>query len=108
MDSSRSFRFSEIAEYELDEVMSYISNQLFNPKAAAALYYKILSAIETLCEYPESCPVVDASPKGRQPTRKLLIDNFVAYYYYNKTTSTIEIIRIVYSRRDLDKIKVSA
>lgn len=38
--------------------------------------------------------------------RKLLVDNYVMFYYVDESKKLITIARVIYAKRDLDKILI--
>ena len=55
MESKYSYRFTEKAEQDFDEILHYISYDLANPIAAQNLGKKIFDKIDTVRSFPESC-----------------------------------------------------
>ena len=102
--ASNSFLFTETAERDLDEIISYISVSLCNPGAARAFYDKLAESIRTTCNYPESgSPVINDFLK-ENGVRKQLIGNYVMYYCYSEQKHNVLILRIVYGKRNPDDI----
>ena len=54
MSSKYSFKFTPLAEEDIGSALVYISQKLFNVKAADDLFAKIENAITHICEFPYS------------------------------------------------------
>lgn len=102
--ASNSFQFTDIAKEDLDNTLSYISKELCNPAAAKNLFVKIEEAIDRICDFPESCPVVENDYVVSKDIRKAVIDNYIMYYLFQEDKRLVSILRIVYGRRNLDEI----
>ncbi len=104
MASEFAYKLTDKAVADLDEIAAYISVQLGNPQAASALLNALQAVIQETCFFPESgAPVVNDFLSYRT-IRKKLISSYVMYYYPDMTAETILILRVLYGRRDLDKL----
>ena len=97
------YKFTYLAEEDLDDILSYLCNELCNKTAAANFYSKAMEAIDRMCEFPESYPLVENEFVDRK-IRKAIIDNYVLYYYCDIDEKLITILRIVYGKRDLEML----
>ncbi len=102
--ASNTFLFTDTAEKDLDDTLSYISKELCNPIAAKNLFFKIGETIDRICDFPESCPLVENEYVVSKDIRKAVIDNYIMYYAFEEDSHNISILRIVYGRRNLDEI----
>lgn len=102
--ASNAFQFTDAAKEDLDNTLSYISKELCNPIAAKNLFEKIEKKIDMICDFPESCPVVENEFVVRKDIRKSIVDNYIIYYIFEEDKKIISILRIVYGRRNLDEI----
>lgn len=99
-----SYRFTEKAEQDLDEILQYISVDLANPIAAGHLGRKIFEKLDTIQAFPNSNAYVDNEFLPDKAIRKSVVDNYVIYYKVHHMEKIISIIRIVYGKRKLDDI----
>ena len=104
MDSDWKYKFTEIANSDLDEILSYIAEVLANKTAAAHLLAKIEGSIETLRIFPKSGALVKNRYLPECSVRFVVINNYLLYYLPDFDQQTIIILRIVYSRRNADQI----
>ncbi len=93
---------TESAKKDIREALSYISNVLFNKKAASELADMIEEEISMLAQFPLSGTPVPDQFLADYGFRFLLIKNYKAYYIANKRTVTI--IRFLHSSRDYENI----
>lgn len=104
MASEYSYKFTERAEQDFDEILNYITEELKNPNAAVKLGRKIFEHIEAVCVYPETGMLVDNEYLSDKQVRRILVDNYIVYYKPIAAEETIYILRIVYGYRNLDTI----
>ena len=106
MDSRCRFEITDVAKTELYGIFDYITFKLCNRSSAVALYERIISSINTVCSFPESCPIGDSDIAKKNQIRKLLVGNYVILYKYSKENSTITIIHVIYAKRDLNELLI--
>ena len=64
------------AQEQMAEIVNYISNELFGPKAASNLLDKMENSIMSLAEFPERFQLVEEERKG--PAEEIL-QKYAAY-----------------------------
>ena len=101
-----SFRFTDTAEADLNETLDYIASNLHNPKAATDFADKITAAMDRICSFPESCPLMNNEFLPETRVRKKLIGNYALYYLSVESESIIHVLRIVYQKRDINETDV--
>ena len=101
MDSNR-YLFSDNAKKDLDNILNYISNVLFNPKAAEIFLMSLTKKIELLCLFPEMGKIVDNKFVIKE-TKRINIDNYCLLYNYDSNNKIIYIYRIIYQKMDIDR-----
>ncbi len=104
MEFDYSYRFTEKAVQDFDEILRYISVDLANPVAAQNLGKKIFEKIDVVRAFPDSGAPVENEFLSDKTVRKLLADNYIIYYKTHYEEKTISIVRIVYGKRNLDEI----
>ena len=104
MECKYSYRFTEKAEQDFDEILQYISVDLVNPAAAQNLGRKIFEQIGMVRAFPNSGTLVDNEFLSDKSVRKLSVDNYIIYYKAHYDEKMISVIRIVYGKRNLDEI----
>lgn len=96
---------SPLAQTDLQEIRSYIEQELGNPTAARNTISKILKSFRVLEQFPFSGTPLRA---GEIDTgyRSVTSGNFRTFYRCNETD--VYIIRILYGRRDYMRILFGA
>ena len=104
MECKYSYRFTEKAVQDLDEILHYITVDLANPNAAQNLGRKLFELIDMVRIFPDSGAPVDNDFLADKTIRKLSVDHYVIYYKAHYEEKVISVIRIVYGKRNLDEI----
>ena len=104
MSSEYQYHFTQKAEADLDEILSYISIELSNPEAAASFLKDLLAVIASICSVPKIGRIVENEFLPDKEIRKSLVGNYVLYYLPDAVEMTIYILRILYGRRNLDEL----
>lgn len=95
-------RYLPLAEQDLLEIVDYIQNTLQNPIAAENTLSKIEAAILERLESPESFAIWHSRKKRPFPYRRINVGNYSVWYVV--IDDTMEIRRILYSRRDEENL----
>ena len=93
-----------IAAQDMVEIARYISNELSNPSAALNLANEMVEAAESLRYFPYSKPVHLTAKPLKHEYRRLTVKNYVMFYWVNEAEKLIVISRVIYARRDFDKL----
>lgn len=92
------------ANDDLDEIYKYIFEELFNLDAADNLMNKIEKSMMRLGEFPLSCSLVEDNVLKNKGYRKLIIDNYIAFYIVDDKEERVVIMRVLYSRQKYQNI----
>lgn len=96
-----SVRITEKAEEDLSEIVTYISDTLYNPQAAENLLTAFLCETENIAENPYMYPLSnDPHLRAEGYHRLLFKKNYVALYLIDDEASLVSIMRIFYAKRD--------
>lgn len=87
------------AQKDLQNAVSYISNELKNKQAAFNLIDLVEETVKSLTDMPERYAVVDEI-LSREGFRFIPIKNYLLFYIVRKETQTVVIQRFLYARRD--------
>ncbi len=101
MDSNK-YLFSDNAKKDLDNILNYISNVLFNPKAAEIFLMSLIKKIELLCLFPEIGKTIN-NKFVIKTTKRVNVDNYLLLYNYDSNNKIIYIYRIIYQKMDIDR-----
>lgn len=88
------------AQKDLQNAVSYISNELKNKQAASNLIDLVEETVKSLTDMPERYAVVDDEILSREGFRFIQIKNYLLFYVVRKETQTVVIQRFLYARRD--------
>ena len=88
---------------DISQIISYINDTLYNKTAAIALLKNILKASDKLTIFPYSYLVYTPIKKLKYEYRKLVIQNYIMFYYVDESTKIVTISRVVYARSDYIK-----
>lgn len=96
--SKYKIEYSGDSKHDLIGIKQYIKYNLQEPKIAENLINKIRDGIEKLRDDPEIYPIIDEDIIKRLEIRKILIENYIVFYRIKN--QTIEIVRIMYGKRN--------
>ena len=91
---------SDLAKQDIRDTVSYIKNYLQESTTADKVAETILNAIFTLEDMPSRIGLVNDDRLAEKQIRGLHIKKYTAFFRMNETTKTVEIIRVLYSRRN--------
>lgn len=94
------------ASEDLDEIYSYIAGEHFNESAAENLMEKIETNIMRLRDFPLSCSFVADEILRDKSYRKLIVENYVAFYIVDEAIKQVVIMRVLYGRQKYQDIIV--
>ncbi len=103
MEDKFSYFFAEKAEKDLDNILNYISIELSNKTAAIKFRDKLFEKIDVVRAFPLSGFKID-NAFIEQDVYRFLVDNYTIYYIFDNDKREICILRIIYSKRDMNKI----
>lgn len=103
-DKKYDYKFAPRANFDLDDVLQHIENQLFNPKAAKDFATDLFEKIDLYREFPESGQKVLNEYIINKDLRKFFVGNYTVFYLPRKESKLLIIVRIVYSGRNINEI----
>lgn len=95
-------RYLPKARQDLYEIIDHIAIRLQNPKSANQLLDKIEKAIMKRLDSPLAFEPYPTIRKRKQPYYRIYIDNYTIFYVV--IDHTMEIRRILYSKRNLKQL----
>lgn len=93
-------KFSKDARNDLIDIYKYISNNLQEPNIAKKLIQKMRKEIYELENSPQMYSIINDNFLKRLEIRKIRVKNYFVFYSINIEESIVEIIRIMYTRRN--------
>ena len=96
--------FSEQAEDDLNEILRYINDELFNPQAAERFYQAVDEKLELLREHPYIFPLYHYEKLSAEGFHFVVISNYLMFYIIDDDTSVVSIARLLYGKRYIPAI----
>jgi len=95
-----SIHISDSAKQDIRGIAAYITHELLEPVIAESTTEAILAAISTLEDMPNRIGLVNDGRLSELRIRRLLIKNYSVFFRINEAYKVVEIVRVIYSRRD--------
>lgn len=92
------------AQRDLHGLLRYITDTLKEPVIARRIYASIKEQILTLSQIPLRYSVVQEQPFVAMGVRKLLVENYIAFYIIDEEKCEVHVLRILYNRREWQNI----
>lgn len=103
MDGKRyELRVLPLFEEDLNEIVDYIAFRLQNPAAAENLVNEVEAAIQERLHCAEAFDPYRSAKERQYPYYRIQVRNFTILYVV--IGGTVEVRRILYSRRDFSKM----
>ena len=96
---------TDSAERDIDEIYNHIAEKLIEPATAWNQIERIYNGIFTLDKMPQRCPLLQEEPWQSKGLRKLTVDNYFVIFEIQESIDIVNIIAVLYSRRDLAAIE---
>ena len=92
------------AQRDLQGLLRYITDTLKEPVIARRIYTSIKEQITTLNKMPLRNSIVQEQLYAAMGVRKLLVENYIAFYIIDEAKCEVHILRILYNRREWQNI----
>jgi plasmid stabilization system protein ParE len=92
-----------LANRDIADAVNYIAEELLAPKAALGLLDALDKSISRLKDFPYSCRVYHPVKPLEQEYRIMPVKNYAVFYTVDEQKKLVEITRVIYAKRDLDK-----
>jgi addiction module RelE/StbE family toxin len=96
--------FLPTAKQDMTGIVLYISRDLSNPTAANRLADEMIDAADRLCDFPYINAVYQTIKPLKHECRKLMVKNYVMFYWVDENRKLVTIARVIYARRDYEKL----
>ena len=97
-----SVQFTSTALKDLDGIYEYICFDLQSPINAQRQFDRIEKSIKSLDTMPFRYREYEKEPWKSKGLRMMPVDNYIIFYYADKTAGVVTISRIMYGRRNID------
>ena len=88
------------AQAHLREIRDYIAQKLLAPEAAKSTVQRLGTVMASLSQMPNRVPLVEEEPWRSEGVRVRAVKNFLIYFWVNEAEKTVQIIAVIYARRD--------
>lgn len=93
--------FLPIAQQDMVEIVQYISNELRNPTAVVELLAEeLISAADSIRTFPYANSQYIPLRTLAHEYRKLLIQNYLMFYWVDEKKKLITVARVIYAQRN--------
>ena len=89
-----------VARKDMLEIVRYISGELQNPDAADRLAVELVDAAESVLTFPYATPIRPL----KHEYRKILIQNYLMFYWVDEEKKLVTVARVVYAKRDYGRL----
>ena len=103
MAESYEVKITNYALSQMQEIEDYISQVLMAPNAARNWLSDMYSAFSSLDTFPSRVPLTEEAPWNAKGVHKLVVNNFLAYFWIDEEHHIVWIIAVIYGRRDQKK-----
>ena len=95
---------SKNARNDLLDIAKYIKYNLEEPNIARKIIKKIENSIYKLEDNPYICSIINDKYLREKELRKLIVGNYIVFYRIIDNTFKIQIVRVLYGRRNWQDI----
>ena len=89
---------------EFKDIYAYIAEILLVPETAKKQVRRILDQVEKLNEMPNKFSLIEKEPWRSRGLRKLMVDNYIVFYYPNEQTKEVVVFHVFYGGRNIDEL----
>lgn len=100
MSEKYTVKITTQAQEQLREIIGYISYTLQAPGTAMKMLDTLEKEIASLDQFPNRVPLTEEEPWRSQGIHKLPIKNYLVYFWVDEVAKKVQIIGIIYGRRD--------
>ena len=93
-----------VARKDMLEIVRYISGELKNPNAAARLAEELIKAAESVLTFPYATPVYHPIRPLKHEYRKILVHNYLIFYWVDEDKKLVTVAHAVYAKRDYNQL----
>lgn len=93
-----------VARQDMIEIVRYISKELQNPVAADQLATELIEAGDSIPGFPYANPAYMPIRPLKHEYRKLLVQNYIMFYWVDEGKRLITVARVVYAKRDYEHL----
>lgn len=88
------------AQQQIQEIIHYITYDLKAHDAALHLLNTLEDNFNSLSQFPQRIALIDEEPWRTKGIHRLPVKNFLVYFWIDEPNKRVQIIAIIYSKRD--------
>lgn len=92
------------ARQDMVDIARYISHDLCNPAAAEKFALAMVEAANGLRAFPYANATYAPIRPLKHEYRKMLVQNYILFYWIEEKEKVITVARVIYARRDYEKL----
>ena len=100
MDNEYEVKVTMQALEQMGAIVHYISYDLMAPDAAENLLNDLKAAIMKLSVLPKRHSLIDEEPWRSEGVRKIVVKNFLVYYWVDEESNKVQVTAVIYNKRD--------
>ncbi len=85
---------------DMQDIVNYISTQLYDVESAKRLVEKVEKAIISLSHMPNRNALLKDEEFSLKGIRRIIVENYVIFYICSEQNALVSIIRIAYNKRN--------
>jgi len=89
-----------LAKQDIVDIAGYITIVLNNPSAAENLIEEMIEKADKLIDFPYINPIHTFIKPLEYEYRKLIVKNYIMFYWVDEAEKKITIARVIYERRN--------
>lgn len=93
-----------VARKDMLEIVRYISQELQNSDAADRLAVELVNAAEGVLHFPYATPAYQPIRPLKREYRKILVQNYLMFYWVDEEKKLVTVARVVYAKRDYGRL----
>ncbi len=96
--------YLKLAKEDMEGIIYYVSQHLRNKTAALNLANDFIKCSNNISEFPYGNTEYISTQPLKNKYRGAKVKNFIIFYTINEENKTITIVRVLYQKRNIDKI----
>ena len=93
-----------VAQRDMVEIVRYISGKLQKPDAADCLVMELVNVAERVITFSYALPAYQPIRLLKREYRKILVQNFLMFYWVDEEKKLVTVARVMYAKRDIRQI----
>lgn len=88
----------------MDSIFSYISKNFEAENTAIKIISKIREKFDTIASNPFAYSIIDNICTIGKSYRRAVVENYIIYYQINTAISRVEVLRVLYNKRNFQNL----